>query len=58
MAATNPGVVSERGRGLTLMHTFMDGVIFNEAGNEVTLVKHRPASERIDEAALSSLAGE
>jgi CheY-like chemotaxis protein len=58
VAATNPGVVSEGGRGLTLMHTFMDGVIFNEAGNEVTLIKQRPAVERVDEAALSSLAGE
>jgi histidine kinase-like protein len=58
VAATNPGVVSEHGRGLTLMHTFMDGVIFNEAGNEVTLVKHRPAAERVDETAVSSLAGE
>jgi CheY-like chemotaxis protein/anti-sigma regulatory factor (Ser/Thr protein kinase) len=30
------------GRGLVLMRNFMDEVLFNEAGNEVTLVKHRP----------------
>jgi anti-sigma regulatory factor (Ser/Thr protein kinase) len=29
------------GRGLVLMHNFMDTVTFNEAGNEVTLVKRR-----------------
>jgi CheY-like chemotaxis protein len=31
----------ERGRGLSLMRTFMNEVVFNEAGNEVTLVKRR-----------------
>ncbi len=31
----------ERGRGLSLMRTFMDQVVFNEAGSEVTLVKRR-----------------
>lgn len=31
----------ESGRGLVLMRTFMDDVRFNEAGNEVTLIKHR-----------------
>ena len=31
----------ERGRGLSLMRTFMDQVVFNEAGNEVTMVKRR-----------------
>ncbi len=30
------------GRGLVLMRNFMDEVTFNEAGNEVTLVKRRP----------------
>jgi CheY-like chemotaxis protein len=35
--------VGERDRGLTLMYTFMDSVTFNEAGNEVTLVKRRQA---------------
>jgi CheY-like chemotaxis protein/anti-sigma regulatory factor (Ser/Thr protein kinase) len=30
-----------RGRGLVLMRHFMDEVIFNPRGNEVTLVKHR-----------------
>lgn len=29
----------ERGRGLILMHALMDEVTFNDAGNEVTLVK-------------------
>ena len=29
------------GRGLVLMHNFMDEVVYNETGNEVTLVKHR-----------------
>lgn len=31
----------DRGRGLALMRTFMDEVIFNDKGNEVTLVKRR-----------------
>ncbi|HLJ97568.1 MAG TPA: response regulator [Gemmataceae bacterium] len=30
-----------RGRGLVLMRHFMDEVIFNDTGNEVTLVKYR-----------------
>lgn len=30
-------------RGLVLIHTFVDEVIFNESGNEVTLVKNSPA---------------
>jgi CheY-like chemotaxis protein len=30
------------GRGLLLIRTFMDEVSYNEAGNEVTLVKRRP----------------
>jgi CheY-like chemotaxis protein/anti-sigma regulatory factor (Ser/Thr protein kinase) len=29
------------GRGLLLMRAFMDDVIYNETGNEVTLIKHR-----------------
>lgn len=34
------------GRGLMLMHAYMDEVIFNEKGNEVTMIKTRskPAS--------------
>ena len=28
------------GRGITLMRTIMDEVRYNDAGNEVTLVKH------------------
>ena len=30
-----------RGRGLSLMRTFMDELNFNEAGNEVTMIKRR-----------------
>jgi hypothetical protein len=41
IGATQVQRIGERDRGLTLMHTFMDGVTFNEAGNEVTLVKRR-----------------
>jgi anti-sigma regulatory factor (Ser/Thr protein kinase) len=29
------------GRGLFLIHMFMDDVSFNEAGNEITMVHHR-----------------
>jgi anti-sigma regulatory factor (Ser/Thr protein kinase) len=29
------------GRGLLLMRTFMDEVIYNDAGNQVTLIKRR-----------------
>jgi anti-sigma regulatory factor (Ser/Thr protein kinase) len=36
--------LGDHDRGLTLMRTFMDGVTFNEAGNEVTLIKRRPKS--------------
>lgn len=31
-------------RGVALMHSFMDAVFYNEAGNEVTLVKRRRAA--------------
>lgn len=30
----------QMGRGLALMHRFMDRVSFNSAGNEITLIKH------------------
>ena len=33
------------GRGLLLMHTFMDEVTFSPAGNEVTMVKRAPAGD-------------
>ena len=37
-----PGALeAEKGRGLSLMRTFMDEVTFNELGNEVTMVKRR-----------------
>lgn len=32
------------GRGLVLMTTFMDEVVFNDAGNEVTMIKRRTGS--------------
>ena len=35
------------GRGLLLMRTFMDDVRFNEAGNEVTMVKRRAAAPAV-----------
>lgn len=31
------------GRGMTLMRAFMDEVIYNERGNQVTLIKRRPS---------------
>jgi hypothetical protein len=31
-------------RGLALMYSFMDSVFYNDAGNEVTLVKRRNAA--------------
>ena len=40
----DPDVMSldtECGRGLPLMYTIMDSVEFNDAGNEVTLIRHR-----------------
>jgi CheY-like chemotaxis protein len=41
---SDPGALEgEKGRGLSLMQTFMDEVTFNDAGNEVTMIK-RPAS--------------
>ena len=33
------------GRGLVLMRTFMDQVTYNEAGNEVTMVKRRRSAD-------------
>jgi len=42
-----PGALEpERGRGLSLMRTFMDEVQFNEKGNEVTMVRRRRAAAR------------
>ncbi|OHB79191.1 MAG: hypothetical protein A2W31_07755 [Planctomycetes bacterium RBG_16_64_10] len=34
-------LVQEGGRGLVLMGTFMDEVVYNEVGNEVTMIKRR-----------------
>jgi CheY-like chemotaxis protein len=42
-AAEQKSLEGETGRGLSLMRAFMDQVEFNEAGNEVTLVKRRAA---------------
>jgi CheY-like chemotaxis protein len=39
-AALEPG----RGRGLTIMRNFMDEVLFNDTGNQVTMVKRREAN--------------
>ncbi len=39
------------GRGLRLMRSVMDEVTFNEAGNEVTMVKRRVRAEEGDEEA-------
>jgi hypothetical protein len=50
IGATHVERIGERDRGLTLMHTFMDGVTFNEAGNEVTLVKRRTAKGIVEPA--------
>lgn len=39
----DPSVLERHGgQGLVLMRTFMDEVVFNQAGNEVTMVKRRP----------------
>lgn len=40
------------GRGLLLMRAFLDEVRYNEKGNEVTLIKRRPAMEPADERRL------
>ncbi|MGQ0633885.1 MAG: response regulator [Planctomycetaceae bacterium] len=37
------------GRGLLLMRTFMDDVIYNARGNEVTLLKNREAPSDVEE---------
>jgi len=39
-----PDVGKVSGRGIFLVRTFMDEVAFNEAGNEVTIVKHKAAN--------------
>lgn len=42
MAKTHVGLqMPESGRGLTLMRTFMDEVAYNDAGNEVAMIKRR-----------------
>ncbi len=35
----------QRGRGLSLMRTFMNELIYNDLGNEVTMVKYRDSEE-------------
>jgi anti-sigma regulatory factor (Ser/Thr protein kinase)/anti-anti-sigma regulatory factor len=45
LGSGDPGkLLSSGGRGLALMLTLMDEVTFNEAGNEVTMVKRRMAT--------------
>lgn len=39
----NHALDGQKGRGLVLIHSFMDKVTYNEKGNEVTLIKHRSA---------------
>ena len=39
------------GRGLLLMKSFMDSVTFNQAGNEVTMVKCRSADSPLPQLA-------
>jgi len=42
---TNPeNLLREHGRGLLLVRCFMDDLFFNEAGNEVTMIKRRQPS--------------
>jgi len=44
--ATDPANLERPcGRGLLLMRTFMDEISHNEAGNEVTMIKRRPADD-------------
>jgi serine/threonine-protein kinase RsbW len=33
----------EKGRGLLLIKNFMDKILFNEKGNEITMIKYRKA---------------
>ncbi len=35
------------GRGLLLIHSFMDEVSYNDRGNEITLVKYTSAGRRL-----------
>jgi CheY-like chemotaxis protein len=52
VAANRPDAEHRAGRGIVLMRTIMDEVRYNEAGNEVTLVKRsapaEPAGEDVD----------
>ncbi|MCB2190382.1 MAG: response regulator [Deltaproteobacteria bacterium] len=46
---SNEQLLSERGRGIFLANAIMDKVTYNQAGNQVTLVKHRiPAAADCD----------
>lgn len=37
----NDGVIRENGRGMVLINSYFDDIIFNEKSNKVTLVKNR-----------------
>ncbi len=51
-APNDPGPLeSEEGRGLSLMRSFMDELTFNDAGNEVTMVKWADLTECEEDAA-------
>jgi hypothetical protein len=56
-AALHSDQVGEEGRGLTLMHTFMDRVRFNDAGNEVSLLRRRAVVGGAAKAPLSLAKG-
>lgn len=46
---TDPeNLLKASGRGIMLMRTFFDDVLFNNKGNEVTLIKRRPRETSID----------
>jgi CheY-like chemotaxis protein len=43
----DPGALEpEQGRGLSLIRTFMDDVLFNDTGNEITMIKRREQDEQ------------
>ncbi|MCF8031680.1 MAG: response regulator [Desulfarculaceae bacterium] len=41
-------LLSERGRGVFLMQSIMDEVVYNQAGNQVTLIKRKTPKEGCD----------
>ncbi len=45
---TSEHLLTERGRGVFLVHAIMDEVIYNQAGNQVTLVKRKKPTKGCD----------